>query len=383
MKLKKLSKTQYLIKGRGFGHGVGLSQWGARGMALQGFNYQEIIQYYYPGTLVKTTAPINTTVRVGLYLGKNSASISTTGPYQLIDQSTLKVLYNGLKAETWQAIVNNNQLTLTSASDSSLSFSGINLSFLPLNGTKLGIEEKKNSYRGSLKISLNQEHKLNIINLVNLEDYLLGVVTKESFASWPLEALKVQSVVSRSYVLQRIQNNQQQTFDIYDSTLSQVYGGIGGESKTGTQAVSATTGQIATYEDKVIEALFHANSGGHTESNNHIWSGYPIPYLQAVPDEYSGYETNDLESRYGFWWQKTYHPQEIEKAFNAQEANSIGKLIALAITDHYPSGRPSLVKLVGTKRVKEFTNSQFRSVLDPSGKELPSNWFEIHLLSLS
>lgn len=383
----------YSISGRGFGHGVGMSQWGARGMAMQGFKYPSILSHYYQGTKLQTLPSSNSNVRVGVYLGQGKATISASGPYQIIDGDTQMVLLNGQKGDRWQVDVNGGFLRATpeiSGQSTPLflgennlfnqpnqSLQAKNLIFQPLGESKLDLVEKKITYRGSLKITNNLQGRLDVINVVNMDDYLFGVVTKESPASWPLEALKAQAVASRSYALYKVQTRATQGFDVYDTTTSQVYGGFTGESSSGLEAVLATTGQILTYNGQVAETLFHANSGGYTESNENIWNTNPMPYLRAVKDEHSGYDTDPAKSRYGVWWQQSYTAAQIENAFNASPGNYIDKLISIDIVERYQSGRPSLIKVTGTAGTKNFTNSQFRRILDPNGTNLKSNWFEI------
>lgn len=377
--------NSYIIKGRGFGHGVGLSQWGARGMALQNFKYPQILSHYYTGTALQTLPSSNTTVRVGIYLGQSKAGVTTSGPYQIIDGDTQALLASGQKGDSWQVTVNGGMLQATPQlanqgnlfSQTQQTLKARNLIFQPVGDTKLTLTEKKTAYRGSLQFTANLQGKLDVINLVNMEDYLFGVVTKESPSSWPIEALKAQAVASRSYALYKVQLRANQSFDVYDTTTSQVYGGFSGESGPAIEAVLATTGQILTYGNQVVEAVFHANSGGYTENNENIWGSSPLPYLRTVKDEYSGYGTDPVQSRYGFWWDKTYTAFQVENAFNASSANYIGKLISIDIVSKYQSGRPALIKVTGTAGSKTFSNSQFRRILDPNGNNLKSNWFEI------
>jgi len=381
-----LPATGYTIQGRGFGHGVGLSQWGARGMALQGFKYQDIIKYYYQGTAIQTFPTSSSTIRVGIYLGQPKATITSTGSYQIVDQSTQTVLYTGQNGDSWQIVPSSSGVQaipkttspnfasaqLNQSIQSNSPINGQTLVFKPLGDGKLNLGEKVTTYRGSLKVSSNLQGKLDVINLVNLEDYLFGVVTKESHRDWPMEALKAQAVASRSYALYKMQLRANQSFDVYDTTTSQVYGGFNGESPEALEAVLATAGQVGAYNGKVIEALFYANSGGYTESNENYWKGVTaVPYLRAVKDPYSGYQVDPVTSRYGFWWQKNYTAAQLESAFN------VGKLISMDIVERYPSGRPSLIKVTGSTTSKTYTRTQFMGILDPNYLNFKSGWFEL------
>ena len=136
--------------------------------------------------------------------------------------------------------------------------------------------------------------------MVELEDYVRGVVSKESPASWPMEALKAQAVAARSYALSTAAHGS--GFDVFDDTRSQAYGGIGAETAKTDQAVAATHLQVVLYRGKVAQTFFFSTSGGHTENNEFSSLGFgqpPIPYLRGVDDPYeadAGFALRALEA---------------------------------------------------------------------------------------
>ena len=105
-----------------------------------------------------------------------------------------------------------------------------------------------------------------------LKDYVRGVVAKESPASWPIEALKAQAVAARSYAISTASHRG--TFDVFDDTRSQAYGGVGAETPKTDQAVSATHLQVVLYQGKVAQTFFFSTSGGHTENNEFSSLGF-------------------------------------------------------------------------------------------------------------
>ena len=121
----------------------------------------------------------------------------------------------------------------------------------------------KGTYHGSLEVRTSS-NGLDAINVVELEDYVRGVVAKESPASWPIEALKAQAVAARSYAISTAAHG---TFDVFDDTRSQAYGGVGAETAKTDQAVAATHLQVVLYRGKVAQTFFFSTSGGHTENN--------------------------------------------------------------------------------------------------------------------
>lgn len=142
-----------------------------------------------------------------------------------------------------------------------------------------------NKYYGNLYIK-QVDSKLQIVNFVDIEKYLLGVVPYEMPSSFPLEALKAQTVIARSYAQTNI-NRKKKDFDLYDDTRSQVYSGIPKSRVSNVEkAIKETKGEVITYNGRVIDALFHSYSGGYTASAKEVY-GNDIEYLKPVEDKYS------------------------------------------------------------------------------------------------
>ena len=142
-----------------------------------------------------------------------------------------------------------------------------------------------NKYYGDIYIK-QVDSKLQIVNFVDIEKYLLGVVPYEMPSSFPLEALKAQTVIARSYAQTNI-NRKKKDFDLYDDTRSQVYSGIPKSRLSNVEkAIKETKGEVITYNGRVIDALFHSYSGGYTASAKEVY-GNDIEYLKPVEDIYS------------------------------------------------------------------------------------------------
>lgn len=174
---------------------------------------------------------------------------------------------------------------------------GISGSDITINGKKLGSQvlvTPKNwngdqvfkvngrNYRGFLKATISSKGSI-LINEVPLEYYLYGVVPEEAPPSWPQAALRAQAVAARSYALYNMEQNKNKLYDVESTIWSQVYQGKDSEYTSTNQAVDATRGMIMTYQGRVIDALFHANGGGYTESSVNVW-GNEVPYLKAAAD---------------------------------------------------------------------------------------------------
>jgi len=138
-------------------------------------------------------------------------------------------------------------------------------------------------YRGKFKI-INTDSNLRMIEFVDIERYLWGVLGPEMGMSWPIEALKAQAVAARTYTLASL--NRKAEYDMTNTTNDQVYTGFENISPQIISAVNETRGEVLTYKDKVFFAYYHANSGGHTTTPSGAWNSDIIPPLRGVKDPY-------------------------------------------------------------------------------------------------
>jgi stage II sporulation protein D len=264
-----VTATTFVVSGRGWGHGVGLSQYGALGYANEGWTYDRILAHYYTGTELGPAGVAR--VRVLVAESKPSVRVRSDAPFRVRDVfgkvyplaagevalgPKLRVMLNGVPTELAGPLL-----------------------FLP--GTAALRVDRP--YRGQIEVSV-AAGKLNAVNVVGLEQYLYGVVPKEMPSAWPDEALKAQAVAARSYALNRRVGGK--GFDLYADVRSQVYGGIDGEHPRATAAIEATAGEVLLWEGKPIDALFHSTSGGATLDVAEVF-GKPVPYLVGVDDPWS------------------------------------------------------------------------------------------------
>jgi stage II sporulation protein D len=263
-------RSTFTIRGAGFGHGVGMSQYGAYGFALHGKSYEQILRHYYRGTELGS-ADAATTVRV-LVQSAGTASFtgaSRAGSRALDAGRTYLVRARGasqldLRSAAWRQIA-----TFTAP----LQVGG---GLVRLGGS--------GTYRGLIEFR-PAGSSVNAINAVSLEDYVAGVVARESPSSWPAEALKAQAVAARTYAITTSKAGA--GFEHYADVRSQVYGGVAAETATTNAAVAATRGQVVTYDGRPVVTFFFSTSGGRTEAveNTNVGAG-PQPWLKSVNDPY-------------------------------------------------------------------------------------------------
>jgi len=145
---------------------------------------------------------------------------------------------------------------------------------------------QKYRYRGSIEIDFDKEQrKLNVINIIGIEEYLYGVLKKEISPRWPAEALKAQAVAARTFAIFNMNKYIDKGYNICASTNSQAYGGVNHEDPLTNKAVDETRGVIIAYKGKPINAVYHSDSGGYTEDSENVWGSF-LPYLRSVKSKF-------------------------------------------------------------------------------------------------
>ena len=266
--------TRWVVKGGGWGHGLGMSQYGAYGQAKEGRNHRQILKHYYRNT---NFGKASGSVRVLLLASVGSSTFSgadRVGSKRINPNRSYVVQRKG------------GRIVVRTARGKRVARSAGVLRVLGASG--LVSVAGKGTYRDVIEYRPGASGGVTAVNKVELENYIRGVVPNESPAGWPLEALKAQAVAARSYALGT--GSGSQVFDHYDTVASQVYGGYSSEHPRTNRAVARTTGQILRHKGEPIVAYFHSTSGGHTENNENVFSGgRPLPYIRGVPDPWDRY----------------------------------------------------------------------------------------------
>jgi stage II sporulation protein D len=219
-------------------------------------------------------------------------------------------------------------------------------------------------YRGTLRAILGST-TADVINELDLEDYLRGVVPAEMPSSWPLEARLAQTIAARSYAAYRLRPGMS-TFDVYDDTRSQVYQGVRRESDASDAAVASTASQVLRSGSSIANALFHSTGGGATENNENVFvssSGAKVAgavsYLRGSPDRDPTGAAYDAAAPYATWQTSAYSAAALTAIFNADSRTSVGTLTGLDLRDRGVSGRLISVTLVGSAGTKKVSGDVF------------------------
>jgi spoIID/lytB domain protein len=224
-------------------------------------------------------------------------------------------------------------------------------------------------YRGS--VTLLKKNGITVINNVLVEDYLYGVIPKEMPPTWSAEALQAQSVAARTFALKNRKRHSTDGFDLCNTSHCQVYEGMAAETRTTTDAVNHTRGEVLFYNGSVIDALFHTDSGGMTEFSEYVW-GSSVPYLCAV---------SDLQTQTQPWIRAIPMSEFMQKV--EQNGTVLGTLKEIHLSplivgkgsgDRSPSGRVRSAELIGTKGRIVLSGNNLRTFFS-----LPSTLFDMRV----
>jgi stage II sporulation protein D len=344
-----VTQTTFVIRGRGWGHGVGMGQWGAYGQAKRGVSYDRILAHYYPGT--KITPAAGASVRVLLRDGSGPFAVSSAVPFRVVDGGGVAhdVQPGAVKAGA--------TVKITSPASKPPQVLRGPLTFKP--GSE-PLQLAGSPYRGNLVVQ-QVGRRLQVVNAVGVDAYVRGVVSGEVPDDWPLEAVKAQAVAARSYALAQ----RQEGAILYPDTRSQVYGGVAAESPVGDKAVAGTKRQVLTYDGKVATTFFYASSGGRTADVKDVFAGgKAIPYLVSVPDP------DDKWSPYHRWGPVVYTSSRLSKLLGEPGISDVRTVPA--------SGRARQIVLTTRTGEVRLPATDVRRTLD-----LRSTWLTPGVLSLS
>jgi SpoIID/LytB domain protein len=284
----------FVFKGHGWGHGVGMSQYGALGRANDGQDYKQILDFYYDGTNVGQTS--RGKIKVLLMEGQSSVTLRSSEDFKVGDKTLARFT-------DWKVVPTSDGKVrvVGEGKFASPATATPGKGFLRLNGLR---------YRGDLRI-YNNGGKLGVVNVVGLQAYLYSVVPREMPSSWPLEALKAQAVAARSYA---VRADRPGPADIYDDTRDQVYGGLDygdGEDAQSTAAVKTTAREVVKEDGGVVSTYFSSSNGGRTAASVDTWGGVES-YLISKPDPFDLNVDNPNRS-----WRVILSPRGLQKRLGA------------------------------------------------------------------
>jgi SpoIID/LytB domain protein len=348
------------ISGHGFGHGHGMSQYGAEGAARQGLTYRQIAEFYYPGTawgtgggnvtvqLTGDTTPADLIVlaRPGLSLRDTAARVRTVLP--------------GNGARRWRVVTSPDGVSrvsfLTDRWQPWATLRGRGEFYAGGRPITLVTPSGAHAYRGLLRTAVTTTGTRVTVNEVRLENYLRGVVPLEIPASWSAAAVQAQAVAARTYAAYERAHPRNPAYQLCDTSSCQVYGGYDAEHPASDRAIAGTGSQVLTTAGEPAFTQFGSSSGGWTSAGS-------VSYLTAREDPYDGWAGNPVHD-----WTVTLDDVALERAWP-----KVGDLTGIAVTSRDGNGawggRARSITLTGTDGQVVVGGDTFRSVL-----RLRSTW---------
>ncbi|MEA2434641.1 MAG: hypothetical protein QOG54_2098 [Actinomycetota bacterium] len=360
------AESTVVIDGGGWGHGIGMSQYGAYGRALKGKSADEILEHYYSGASV-TNGDLPSRIRVGLLQYRSSISATSTG---LTPESNGRVVFragnqkvaDGPQGTTWKVEPSTTGGMRLYKNGTQVKRDGKTVFGTPQQplkaiyetfNTVVRISEKSQGYAyGTLQFASYETDRcpagycLRLVVKLPMQKYLYGL--GEVPSSWPASALRSQAIAGRTYAFDKTIRSGQHRYPcdcaVYDSTLDQAYVGDGKRTGSGEYwgdwkaAVDDTDSQVILYDGDPIQALYSSSSGGYTENNENVWGGTPIPYLRGVPDGPDSVSANPNHE-----WSVEMSYSSFESKLNA--AYGTGSLQSFELVKPFGvSGRVTVVK---------------------------------------
>jgi len=211
------------------------------------------------------------------------------------------------------------------------------------------------TYRASLRVVKNEKGKLVLINEIDIEDYLKGVLPWEVDHRWHMEALKAQAVAARTFALFQALKNPNAQFFLTNDVKSQVYGGKTSEHLRTTEAVDATRGQILTYRGMIFQAYFHSSCGGKTTRADAVWSVVPLAPLTGVQCGFCQGSKYDS-------WSAEFSLEQIRKKL-VDRGLRIGPISKIEALDRDRSGRVKQIVIYHSGGVYKMKAGEFRVII--------------------
>lgn len=358
--------SRFIITGSGFGHGVGMSQIGAEGLALEGKSATDILNYYFPGTQV-TTTPITQDIRVNIAHASTYQAITGTSlqlfkgdltsiPTQIPQGAALKFAVVGKVISPTITIKGSPTQILSPSTLFSLTWDGT----IKVAGTTLKY--------GSVSLRA-VAGKMEVTTTLKLDtEYIYGI--SEMSSAWPTAAISAQAIASRTYGLARVATIRKDCdCNVYNTIYDQNFVGYTKESEARIgsfwkAAVDATAGMSITYNGAPINVYFFSSSGGTTQRSEDVW-GSAFPYLTNVADPYS--LDIVLNPSYSHW-QRVVNQNDLKAAFALPD---VASLSADARTTSN-----SVISVTATSSTG--AKSTLAVGLFKTKLKIPASWFQIN-----
>ncbi|MBI5816384.1 MAG: SpoIID/LytB domain-containing protein [Nitrospinae bacterium] len=211
------------------------------------------------------------------------------------------------------------------------------------------------SYHGAIQLMKNPGGGAVVINHVDMEDYIAGVVAMEMGRDWPAEALKAQAIASRTFALHHMDRREGRLYDLDNTVSSQVYKGVSGVNQAVREAVFATGGLVAMFDGAPALTFYHSCAGGETEDLKYVWGRESRPYLTSQP---APFEDGAPEKN----WRVRFSGKDIQARF-AKYGVKAGPVSGVEILSRTSSGRARAVRVTYAGKHRDMNAAAFRRIM--------------------
>jgi stage II sporulation protein D len=292
-------------------------------------------------------------LRVGIFLDCKEVTINGEKELHIYEISSQKILFIKENNRPLKITADTNGMKINNQLYESIK--GIKI--VSEDGGLIQIENWK--YRGEIEIIADQK-LLNVINVIEIEKYLYGVLKKEISPEWPEEVLRAQAIAARTFALANMNKFIEEGYNICATTNSQAYGGVNHEHPATNKAVNDTSGIVLIYQGEPINAVYHSDSGGYTENSEDVWGSY-VPYLRSVCSDYE-----ESVSPPNHCWDYSITEQEIVQKLTQQgfQLSSINKI---GIGEKTEAGRVKSVDIFADNhQIFSLKTNDFRLLIGPT-----------------
>lgn len=293
-------------------------------------------------------------LRVGIFLNQTEINIGGDGTFKIYNLKS-KNLVSEERNKIIKMLPHNKGIEILGKGV----YSGP-INIIPVGNTKIIviINGRKYRYRGNIEIVIDKDYKkLNVINIIGIEEYLYGVLKKEISPRWPAETLKAQAVAARTWAIFNTNKYIDKGYNISASTDSQAYGGVNHEDPLTNRAVDKTRGIIMVYKGETINAVYHSDSGGYTEDSENVWGSF-LPYLRSVKSKYEEFVSPPYHT-----WTYSITKEDLTERLQKQ-GYEIDKIVSIKPVKKSETGRISeLVFTADNNEVINMKANDFRSLI--------------------
>ena len=373
-----LTTQPIVFYGRGYGHGVGMSQYGARGRALAGEDAATILAHYYQGTTPGLTDPKRPVRILVLHAFKPTPAAplwiyGRGGPWTI--DGVTGTFPRDAQLRVTKTATGTHLIVRDVAGKlllDRMAGTTVRVRAGAVAGGRVQVWSKPGSYdryRGTIRLR-STASGIDAINETELDLYLRGVVPAEMPSTWPIEALRAQAIAARSYAARRL-HPKTGFSDLYDDSRTQVYRGSLGETAATTAVVTATAGQVLRSGTAFANTLFHSTGGGATEDNENVFTtatgkivAGPVSYLRGSPDRAPDGTPYDAAAPRAEWQTGAYTLVQLSAIFGADPRTDVGTIGGLDLSDVGVSGRLVSVTLTGSLGTRTVSGEVFRDVFN-------------------